>query len=99
MYFLIGYFYRALRSHIPKQLELFHFSYSLFDVHSVKPDKPLTAQDIMNMNRDQYEGTQFDLTNEVASGPFGDPMRWPEMSKWEDETLGVSRADMSKGEF
>ena len=25
-------------------------------------DQPLTVQDIMNMNRDQYEGTQFDLT-------------------------------------
>lgn len=29
---------------------------------SVKPDKPLTLQDIFQMNRDQYEGTQFDLT-------------------------------------
>jgi dipeptidase len=30
-------------------------------------DQPLTVQDIMNMNRDQYEGTPFDLTKGSAS--------------------------------
>jgi dipeptidase len=29
---------------------------------SVKPDKLLTLQDVMRMNRDQYEGTLFDVT-------------------------------------
>lgn len=97
-------------------------------------DKPLTVQDIMNMNRDQYEGTQvlglpgnagkrragltsrhtnaptaalprlprplrpphlsrlsllfplqFDLTTGPGGGPYGDPMRWPPMSTWDDE--------------
>jgi hypothetical protein len=32
------------------------------------------------MNRDQYEGTQFDLTNHSDAGPFGDPMRYPSMA-------------------
>ena len=98
---------------------------------SVKPDVPLTVQDIMNMNRDQYEGSAFDLTKGADGGtctlssyllliegvtsflidtfcfssysrhsfylslchplgPFGDPMRWPAMSKFEDKIQGVS---------
>jgi dipeptidase len=64
----------------------------------VKPDKPLTAQDIMNMNRDQYEGTQFDLTADVAGGPFGDPMRWPEISKDDNALQGISKADLALGQ-
>lgn len=35
---------------------------------SVKPDVPLTVQDIMNMNRDQYEGSAFDLTKGADGG-------------------------------
>ena len=37
---------------------------------SVKPDVPLTVQDIMNMNRDQYEGSAFDLTKGADGGKF-----------------------------
>lgn len=33
---------------------------------SVKPDKPLTVQDIMNMNRDQYENTEFDMSRNLG---------------------------------
>ena len=29
---------------------------------SVKPDVPLSPQDLMHVQRDHYEGTQFDLT-------------------------------------
>ncbi len=42
---------------------------------SVKPDRLLSARDIMEMNRDQYEGTIFDVTKGPDAGPFGDPMR------------------------
>jgi len=55
-------------------------------------DKPLTVQDIMNMNRDQYEGTQFDLTKGPGGGPYGDPMRWPPMAPWEDEVRERERS-------
>ena len=44
---------------------------------SVKPNRLLSVADIYRMNRDQYEGTQFDLTNRTDAGPMGDPMRWP----------------------
>lgn len=43
---------------------------------SVKVDRKLTAQDVMQMNRDHYEGTQFDLTKGLAAGPYGDPNRF-----------------------
>jgi len=44
---------------------------------SVKPDKLLSVQDIMTIERDHYEGTEFDLTKGLAAGPFGCPNRYP----------------------
>ncbi|MGE5509500.1 MAG: dipeptidase [Chitinophagales bacterium] len=44
---------------------------------SIKPDKKVAPQDIMAINRDHYEGTEFDLTKGIAAGPFGDPNRFP----------------------
>ncbi len=44
---------------------------------SVKPDKPVTPQDVMRINRDYYEGTEYDLTKGLAAGPFGCPNRYP----------------------
>jgi dipeptidase len=43
---------------------------------SVKPDKKLSVQDLMAIQRDHYEGTEFDLTKGMAAGPFGTPDRW-----------------------
>jgi dipeptidase len=43
---------------------------------SVKPDQLLTPQMIMAIERDHYEGTEFDLTKGLAAGPFGAPDRW-----------------------
>ncbi|GAB6035678.1 dipeptidase [Fundidesulfovibrio butyratiphilus] len=42
---------------------------------SVKPDKPLALADLKRMHRDHYEGTEFDLTQGIAAGPFGNPNR------------------------
>ncbi|MDD5635493.1 MAG: C69 family dipeptidase, partial [Atribacterota bacterium] len=44
---------------------------------SVKPDEKINAQDIMAINRDHYEGTEFDLTKGLEAGPFGTPNRYP----------------------
>lgn len=30
----------------------------------------------MSLNRDHYEGSQFDLTRGLAAGPYGDPQRF-----------------------
>jgi dipeptidase len=64
---------------------------------SVKPDRLLTAQDIMKINRDQYEGSAFDMTTSVDAGPFGDPMRFPPMSKLRDPVNGVSYTAYNDG--
>ena len=43
---------------------------------SVPVDKKLTPRDIMAVHRDHYEGTEFDLTQGLAAGPYGDPSRF-----------------------
>jgi len=60
---------------------------------SVKPDKPVTAQDIMRIERDHYEGTEFDLTKGLAAGPFGGPNRYSTSSSLNPEgSYGWERA-------
>lgn len=46
---------------------------------SVKVDKPLAIRDVMAINRDHFDGTQFDLSQGPAGGPYGNPNRydWP----------------------
>ncbi|RHY32115.1 hypothetical protein DYB32_002856 [Aphanomyces invadans] len=43
---------------------------------SVAVDNVLTAQDIIRVQRDHYEGTNADLTKGPAAGPYGDPNRY-----------------------
>jgi dipeptidase len=43
---------------------------------TVAPDRKLTAQDVFAVHRDNYEGTEFDLTRGLAAGPFGNPNRF-----------------------
>lgn len=43
---------------------------------SVKPDKKITVQALFAIHRDNYEGTEFDLTKGLAAGPFGNPNRF-----------------------
>ncbi|QQS36054.1 MAG: C69 family dipeptidase [Ignavibacteriales bacterium] len=42
----------------------------------IKPDRKLSAQDVMFLMRDHYEGTELDMTTGVAAGPYGMPYRW-----------------------
>jgi dipeptidase len=41
----------------------------------IKPDKKLSLPDVMNIMRDHYEGTEFDMTKGIDAGPFGCPVR------------------------
>ncbi len=50
--------------------------YTLAYPFSIRPDEKLTRQDVMELYRDHYEGTEFDLTKGVAAGPFGCPYRY-----------------------
>ncbi|MCD4679100.1 MAG: C69 family dipeptidase, partial [Bacteroidales bacterium] len=40
-----------------------------------KPDNNIGLEDIMNMTRDRYEGTPYDMTKGTEAGPFGNPNR------------------------
>jgi dipeptidase len=42
----------------------------------IKPEKKLDVHDVMQLMRDHFEGTEFDMTKGVAAGPYGSPYRW-----------------------
>ena len=42
----------------------------------IKPDRKLSARDVMELMRDHYEGTELDMTKDVGAGPFELPYRW-----------------------
>ena len=41
----------------------------------IKPDNKLSLHDVMEIMRDHYEGTPFDMTVGIDAGPFGTPLR------------------------
>jgi dipeptidase len=42
----------------------------------IKPDEKITVQAMMNLTRDHFQGTPYDLTEGIAAGPYGLPYRW-----------------------
>lgn len=51
----------------------------------IKPDKKIDLADVINLVRDHYEGTPFDMTKGLDAGPFGSPYRWRPLS-WDDSS-------------
>jgi dipeptidase len=45
----------------------------------IKPDQKLDVRDAMQLMRDHYEGTEFDMTKDVGAGPYKLPYRWRPM--------------------
>ncbi|MDR1053514.1 MAG: C69 family dipeptidase, partial [Planctomycetaceae bacterium] len=43
---------------------------------SIKPDKKLSIADIMSLMRDNYEGTDYDMTKGIDAGNYSTPRRW-----------------------
>ncbi|KAF4040135.1 Peptidase family C69 [Phytophthora infestans] len=43
---------------------------------SIKPDWHVKTHQIMDLLRDHYEGTSYDMSKGLAAGPFGAPVRW-----------------------
>ena len=41
----------------------------------VKPDAPLSLQDVQRDMRDHFEGTPLDMTSDMTAGPWGMPIR------------------------
>lgn len=50
----------------------------------IKPDKKLTTQDVFDLFRDHFQGTEYDMTKGLAAGPYGCPYRWKNLS-WKVE--------------
>ena len=46
----------------------------------IKPDKKLSVQDMKDAMRDHFEGTPFDMTQDVGAGPFKCPYRFRPMT-------------------
>jgi dipeptidase len=46
----------------------------------IKPDKKLDVRDAMELMRDHFEGTEFDMTKDVGAGPYKLPYRWRPMN-------------------
>lgn len=42
----------------------------------VKPDRPVSANDLKWMMRDHFEDTPLDMTADIGAGPFECPYRW-----------------------
>ena len=42
----------------------------------IKPQRKISVQDMMNFMRDHFQGTRFDMTQDVGAGPFRVPYRW-----------------------
>jgi len=48
----------------------------------IKPDKKLTVHDVMQLMRDHFEKTEFDMSCDIGAGPFKLPYRWRGLT-WE----------------
>lgn len=46
----------------------------------IKPDRKLSAKDFKSFMRDHFEGTEFDMTNDIGAGPYHVPYRWRPMT-------------------
>jgi dipeptidase len=53
----------------------------------VKPDSPVTIQQVMAGMRDHYEDTPLDMRNDPGAGPFKLPYRWRPMEFEVDSVL------------
>jgi dipeptidase len=42
----------------------------------IKPDKKLSARDVIELMRDHFEGTELDMTQDIGAGPYRLPYRW-----------------------
>lgn len=53
----------------------------------VKPDSPVTLQEVKDAMRDHYEDTPLDMRNDLGAGPYSSPYRWRPMEFVVDSTM------------
>lgn len=52
----------------------------------IKPDKKLSVHAVMELMRDHFEESDFDLTKGIGAGPFSLPYRWRPLT-WEVDSI------------
>jgi dipeptidase len=52
----------------------------------IKPDRKLSVHDVMELMRDHFEGTEFDMTKDIGAGPFACPYRWRPLT-WDVDSV------------
>ncbi|UCE07424.1 MAG: C69 family dipeptidase [bacterium] len=52
----------------------------------IKPDKKLSVHDVIELMRDHFEGSDFDMTKDIGAGPFKLPYRWRPLT-WEVDSV------------
>ena len=52
----------------------------------IKPDKKLSVRDVMELMRDHFEDSDFDMTRDIGAGPFKLPYRWRPLT-WEVDSV------------
>jgi dipeptidase len=65
----------APQLNLPGETNAYADDYPL-SVQLTRPEGPYTSQDVMWLNRDHFEGTAYDTTKGLDSGPYGDPNRF-----------------------
>ncbi|MEN8225081.1 MAG: C69 family dipeptidase [Bacteroidota bacterium] len=59
----------------------------------IKPERKITAHDMMNFMRNHLEDTELDMRKDVGAGPFAKPYRWRPLTwKVDDVTYCNERA-------
>ncbi len=63
----------------------------------IKPERKLSAQDLMHFMRDYLQGTELDMSKDPGAGPHGLPYRWRPLTwKYEDKTYVNERATVTQ---
>jgi dipeptidase len=52
----------------------------------IKPDNKLSSRDVMELMRDHFEGSDFDMTKDIGAGPYSLPYRWRPLT-WEVDSV------------
>jgi dipeptidase len=53
----------------------------------VKPDRKVDVHDVMELMRDFFQGTEFDMSKDAGAGAFGCPYRWRPLT-WTVDSVG-----------
>ena len=66
-------------------------TYNMDFPFSVKPDKKLSLQDVIDITRDKYQGTPFDPAEGLRGGPFSNPNYHPRPVRIGEDTYNTPR--------